>query len=53
MLNVYPIPQDWEITYEGKVTRNAQNVALFPNANKLNTVDYFIINNSVKIEIEN
>ncbi|PNH93754.1 hypothetical protein [Vibrio diazotrophicus] len=53
VLNVYPIPQDWEITYEGKVTRNAQNVALLPKTNKVNTVDYFIINNSVKIEVEN
>ncbi|MGY2575925.1 hypothetical protein [Vibrio sp. C8] len=53
VLNVYPIPQGWEITYEGEVTRNDQNVALFPNANKINTVDYFIINKSVKIEVEN
>lgn len=53
LLNVYPIPQDWKITYEGEVTRNAQVVALLPKSNKVNTVDYFIINNSVKIEVEN
>ena len=53
LLNVYPIPQDWKITYEGEVTRNAQVVALLPKTNKVNTVDYFIINNSVKIEVEN
>ncbi|MBD0785685.1 hypothetical protein HUO09_04990 [Vibrio sp. Y2-5] len=53
VLNVYPIPLDWDVTYDGEWIRNAQNVVLFPKADKVNNVDAFIINNSVKVQVEN
>ncbi|MFV0446897.1 MAG: hypothetical protein ACK5MF_00250 [Vibrio sp.] len=51
--NVYPIPLEWTIQYDGDVIRTEQTLALLTNANNVETRTSLLINNSVKIEIGN
>ncbi len=50
---VYPVQSDWIINYDGDISKNDQNLVLSPKGNNLHTSTYFIINNSIKIQIEN
>lgn len=53
VFNIYPIPLDWEIQYDGNVIRTEQNIALLTGANNVETRVSLLINNTVKIEIKN